>query len=541
MDTRTRTRPQGASADGIEADPGLYSVKVPTDPARLNTTTASFRVRLGAPVSPFIDSGPLTTLAAGEDTQPILIIPAFPALVGAGAPVVGGLAATDAPPARRKPRVTPITWTGGAAPALLDAVQQGGTGHTVLPRQQPADATQVMQRPLGFPDQADHADRADRAAADGREPGFRPRYGPGDEREFEPEYRSGGPREPGEAVRHAWYPGRRVDLGLVLLPLRLFLGGISIYAGFNKLCDPVYFDGGVRGSMMHWLQSLHPWPLARPLLDVALTHPVGSGLGVAFVEIVVGVLCVFGLWQRFAAAMGMVLAVVLLVTVSWRAAPVYNAPEIIYLAAWSPLLLAGAPLFSLDGRLAIEAWRRLGGERAPIWALRRRVLRRGFVVATLVTGSTLLLGSALGATVRSSQTVSTTTVQPGATALPTDYPNPMWPSSKPSAHGGAGGAGGAAAAKKATPSPDASPNASHHAAAKHHSAGSTGSTGSGSSSSGAGSQSSGTGTGSGSTRGSTGSGSGSGGSGSSAPTHHHSGSPSSAPTGSNGVLGGLLG
>ena len=548
MDTRTRTRPQGASAEGIEADPGLYSVKVPTDPARLNTTTASFRVRLGAPVSPFIDSGPLTSLAAGEDTQPILIIPAFPALVGAGAPVVGGLAADGAPPARRKPRVTPITWTGGAAPALLDAVQQGGTGHTVLPRQQPADATQVMQRPLGFPDQADYADQAeyadraeyadpaDRVAAGGREPGFRPRYGPGDNREFELEYRGGGPREPGEAVRHAWYPGRRVDLGLVLLPLRLFLGGISIYAGFNKLCDPVYFDGGARGSMMHWLQSLHPWPLARPLLDVALTHPVGSGLGVAFIQIVVGVLCVFGLWQRFAAAVGMVLAVVLLVTVSWRAAPVYNAPEIIYLAAWSPLLLAGAPLFSLDGRLAIEAWRRLGGERAPIWALRRRVLRRGFVVATLVTGSTLLLGSVLGATVRSSQTVSTTTVLPGATGLPTDYPNPMWPTSKPAAHGGAGGA---VAAKKATPSPDASPNASHHAA-KHHSTGSTGS-GLGSSSSGAGGQSSSTGTGSSSTGSGTGSGSGSGGSGSSAPTHHRSGSPSSTPTGSNGVLGGLLG
>ena len=543
MDTRTRTRPQGASAEGIEADPGLYSVKVPTDPARLNTTTASFRVRLGAPVSPFIDSGPLTALAAGEDTQPILIIPAFPALVGAGAPVVGGLASDDAPPPRRKPRVTPITWTGGAAPALLDAVQQGGTGHTVLPRQQPADATQVMQRPFGFPDQADHAAADGReyagagygagaggVGAEVREPGFRPRYGPGDDREFEPEYRSGGPREPGEAVRHAWYPGRRVDLGLVLLPLRLFLGGISIYAGFNKLCDPVYFDGGARGSMMHWLQSLHPWPLARPLLDMALTHPVGSGLGVAFVEIVVGVLCVFGLWQRFAAAVGMVLAVVLLVTVSWRAAPVYNAPEIIYLAAWSPLLLAGAPLFSLDGRLAIEAWRRLGGERAPIWALRRRVLRRGFVVATLVTGSTLLLGSMLGATVRSSQTVSTTTVLPGATALPTNYPNPMWPSSKPSAHGGA------TAAKKATPSPDASPNASHHAAAKHHSAGATGG---GTSGSGAGSRSSGTGTGSTGTR--SGTGSGSGGSGSSAPTHHHSGSPSSAPTGSNGVLGGLLG
>ena len=31
---------------------------------------------------------------------------------------------------------------------------------------------------------------------------------------------------------------------MVLLPLRIFLGFISIYAGMGKLCDPVYFDGG---------------------------------------------------------------------------------------------------------------------------------------------------------------------------------------------------------------------------------------------------------------------------------------------------------
>lgn len=59
--------------------------------------------------------------------------------------------------------------------------------------------------------------------------------------------------------RHARYPGRRVDLGLVLLPLRVVLGSLSVFAGFSKLCNPVYFDGGDRGSMMRWLASLHPW------------------------------------------------------------------------------------------------------------------------------------------------------------------------------------------------------------------------------------------------------------------------------------------
>ncbi len=42
------------------------------------------------------------------------------------------------------------------------------------------------------------------------------------------------------------FPGRRLNLGVVLLPLRVFLGSISVYSGMGKLCDPVYFDGGRR-------------------------------------------------------------------------------------------------------------------------------------------------------------------------------------------------------------------------------------------------------------------------------------------------------
>ena len=505
METRTPTRPQKAPAEGIDAEPGLYGVKVPTDPARLNTTTASFRVRLGAPVSPLFDA-PLMN----DDTQQ-LVVPGFPAVTSAGLPLFSAQQLAPAQSPRRKPRVTPITWTGGAAP-LLDAVRLGGS--PLLPRQQAPDAIQTLSRP--DPQYSPFQDYPLAAGADPRANRF-----------AEDEAYRLDPRDPAEPVRHAWYPGRRVDLGLVLLPLRLFLGGISIYAGFSKLCDPVYFDGGARGSMMHWLQSLHPWPLASPLLDQALTHPVGAGLGVAFAQIVVGVLCVVGLWQRLAAAVGMVLALLLLVTVSWRSGPVYDAPQIIYLAAWSPLLLAGAPLFSLDGRLAIEAWRRLG-ERAPVSRLRRRVLRRGFVVAVMVVGSTLLLGSALGAAVRGSRTV--TTVVPDSPGVPAQYPNPMWPTLTPSAHPG-GAVPAAHTHAPAKPHPTAKASATAAAHHRHHAGttgvGSTAAAGTGGGTTG---QSAGAGTGSGSTA--------------PAPTaghHHRTGSPTSGPSSGNGVLGGLLG
>ena len=195
-----------------------------------------------------------------------------------------------------------------------------------------------------------------------------------------------------------------MNLGVVLLPLRVFLGFISIYAGMGKLCDPVYFDGGKRGSMVKWLNSLHPWELAEPLRQFALQHPVGAGLVIAFLQVIVGVLTVLGLWQRVAAVVGALLSAALLVTVSWKTVPAYDAPDIIYLAAWSPLIIAGAPVYSIDGRLAGEAWRTLG-PRADIWELRRRVLRRGALVATVVVGLTLLIGSLLGGAVRDADRV----------------------------------------------------------------------------------------------------------------------------------------
>ncbi len=207
-----------------------------------------------------------------------------------------------------------------------------------------------------------------------------------------------------EPVRHAYYPDRRLNLGVVLLPLRVFLGFISIYAGMGKLCDPVYFDGGERGSMVKWLNSLHPWELAEPMRQFALQHPVGAGLLIAFFQVIVGVLTVLGLWQRAAAVAGAMLSGALILTVSWKTVPVYDAPDIIYLAAWSPLIIAGAPVYSIDSRLSGEAWRRLG-PRAEIWELRRRVLRRGAAVATVVAGLTLLVGSLLGGAVRDADRV----------------------------------------------------------------------------------------------------------------------------------------
>ncbi|MGH3311085.1 MAG: DoxX family membrane protein [Streptomyces sp.] len=417
---RPENTPRGSSSGFFDAEPVLSTVKVPSDPAQVIVTHASFRVQLAPPVTR------PTTIARSLQGSPLDHTDQLPALSGMTArpprraPVVWGARAeagdsgdqgltelmqtvrADAgrhgtEPAGSATQVLPRIEEGTLLPGPASGSGPGGSATVVAPRgPRPSETTQ--QQPLL------HGMWPAEGAFDGPQPGD---YDYQEQPDEDEEFDSAGPFGAG---RQAYYPGRRMNLGVVLLPLRIFLGFISIYAGVGKLCDPVYFDGGDRGSLVTWLRSLEPWTIASPLRDFALAHPVGSGLTVAFLQLIVGVLTMCGLWQRFAAAIGALLSAALLMTVSWSTVPAYEAPDIIYLAAWSPLIIAGAPVYSVDGRLATDAWRKLG-PRAGIRDLRRRVLRRGTVIATVVVGLALLTGSTLGGAVRSSQTA--TVPEPG--------------------------------------------------------------------------------------------------------------------------------
>ncbi|NEB03833.1 DoxX family protein [Streptomyces sp. SID13726] len=410
VDTRTPRTPTGGRSSGFDSGfddaPALSMVKVPSDPAQIIVNHASFRVQLGASTRRAAQSPRIArNLSAAEDT--------------ARMPVAGA-------PARRRP----VVWSGKSAPddtgahRLLQAVRGGSVGHAEPPAAD-AGATQVIPRidvDRGY--EADYDDELAQTmetpvvgaqrSYDGDGTRLLPNMATVGSADDEPAYADRDFEDTGEGrslrrqgdepARHAYYPGRRMNLGVVLLPLRIFLGFISIYAGMGKLCDPVYFDGGKRGSMVKWLNTLHPWEVAEPLRQFALQHPVGSGLVIAFLQVIVGVLTILGCWQRVAAVVGAGLSAALLVTVSWKSVPAYDTPDIIYLAAWSPLIIAGAPVYSIDGRLAGSAWRRLG-PRSDIWELRRYVLRRGALITAIVTGLTLLLGSVLGGAVRDADRV----------------------------------------------------------------------------------------------------------------------------------------
>ncbi|WP_371661585.1 DoxX family membrane protein [Streptomyces sp. NBC_00280] len=422
VDTRTPRTPTGDRSSGYDDAPALSMVKVPSDPAQVIVNHASFRVQLGASTRRAAPSARVARhLGASEDTARI--------------PVAGAGGATAV---RRR---APVVWSGKSAPddtgahRLLQAVRGSSVRHGEQPPTADAGATQVIPRideeldyagstldqtvetPIVGSQRTHGSDRLlpnMRTTGSAYEEAGYGQSGYGDDEfgyESDEAYerdadgrRTGARRHPNDPVRHAYYPGRRMNLGVVLLPLRIFLGFISIYAGMGKLCDPVYFDGGKRGSMMKWLNTLHPWEVAEPLRQFALQHPVGSGLVIAFLQVIVGVLTILGLWQRVAAVGGAMLSAALLVTVSWKSVPVYDAPDIIYLAAWSPLIIAGAPVYSIDGRLAGSAWRRLG-PRTDIWELRSYVLRRGALVTAVVIGLTLLIGSLLGGAVRDADRV----------------------------------------------------------------------------------------------------------------------------------------
>ncbi|MEU4213410.1 DoxX family protein [Streptomyces sp. NPDC026206] len=464
VDTRTPRTPTGGSSSGHDDQPALNMVKVPSDPAQVIVNHLSFRVQLARPPR-------AVRYAGGVDTARL------PSVKSSGAK-----------------RRAPLVWSGRTAPGdsastqLLQAVRDSGAGH---PAAGDAGATQVLPR-ISVDDGPPTTVIGPRGPAEATGTpllhGVRPTHSAYDEEQYDyPEFDEQDPDEYDElgqsradSVRHAYYPGRRMNLGVVLLPLRIFLGLISVYAGMGKLCDPVYFDGGKRGSMVGWLTQLHPWPLASPLRDLALSHPVGAGLTVAFLQVVVGILTIFGLWQRLAASIGALLSAVLLVTVSWQSAPAYDAPDIIYLAAWSPLVIAGAPFYSLDGRLAGEAWRRLG-PRATLWDLRRRVLRRSTVMATVLVGIALLAGSMLGGAVRSSRVAEAPgTPAPPANSLP-GSPLPQRPSSSTprGSHGPAvAGTPKPSASNRKAPTPAATPPAPGAARTPASSAGSAGQPGS---------------------------------------------------------------
>lgn len=201
-----------------------------------------------------------------------------------------------------------------------------------------------------------------------------------------------------------------VTPALALLPLRLFLGGTFVYAGIQKLSDPGFLHQDAPtyiGTQLHGFADGTPggW-----LLDPAIAHPELAGVGVALLEIVIGVLVLLGFLTRLAAAAGLALNLLLFLTATWHTSPFFLGSDIVFVFAWLPLVLSGAEgqptIHDLLVRrsLGLRARRVRGHEIAVPKLQRSGVLSRrallahalgvtGLVTALAAAASTLARGS----------------------------------------------------------------------------------------------------------------------------------------------------
>ena len=144
------------------------------------------------------------------------------------------------------------------------------------------------------------------------------------------------------------HDGRRAEteaqrFGWALFPVRLFLGLTFIYGGVQKLSDPGFLHPGAPTYIGTQLRGFaHGAPGGFLLRAFAIPHPGLAGVGVALVEIAVGLLVTTGLLTRPAAAVGLLLNLVLFLTNSWHTYPYFLGSDIVFVFAWLPFTVVGA-------------------------------------------------------------------------------------------------------------------------------------------------------------------------------------------------------
>jgi thiosulfate dehydrogenase [quinone] large subunit len=142
-----------------------------------------------------------------------------------------------------------------------------------------------------------------------------------------------------------------------LLVLRAFLGVTFTFAGLQKLTNRGFFNATTPGSFQQQLRgSILTSPLHH-LLNPALHASTAVALVISFGELAVGLGTLLGLFGRIAATGGMLLSLSFFLTVSFNDNPYYYGPDIVFLFAWTPFILAGSGAWSLDAVFARRAER----------------------------------------------------------------------------------------------------------------------------------------------------------------------------------------
>ncbi|MGA2529262.1 MAG: Rieske 2Fe-2S domain-containing protein [Acidimicrobiales bacterium] len=218
------------------------------------------------------------------------------------------------------------------------------------------------------------------------------------------------------------------------LVLRAFLGVTFTYAGLQKLANRFFFNAANPGSIQSQLHASIATSPIGALLRPAAHVAVLVGLLIAVAELAVGLGTLLGLFGRIAAAGGMVLSLILFLSVSFNTTPYFYGSDIVFLFAWTPLVIAGSGAWSLDDALARRDADELATATASQGAAaldRRAALRKLGVSAAfgsfaVVTGAmTAAVGRMFSSAAKSTSSTPTlppSTTQPGATTGGTSSP-----------------------------------------------------------------------------------------------------------------------
>jgi len=148
-------------------------------------------------------------------------------------------------------------------------------------------------------------------------------------------------------------PGDRW-VGLVALPLRLFLGLIFTAAAIEKITDPGFFNPAGATYIGKQLQGFvaDGSPLSFVITPLAIPNAQLFGWMMTIGELLVGLATIFGLFTRLAAVGGLLISLTLWLTAGWNAYPFYSGSDLPYAFGWLTTLLAGGGLYSLDALIA---------------------------------------------------------------------------------------------------------------------------------------------------------------------------------------------
>ena len=185
--------------------------------------------------------------------------------------------------------------------------------------------------------------------------------------------------------------------------LRAFLGVTFTFAGLQKLANPNFFSATAPGSFEQQVKGAIITSPLHHLLSPALQAPTLIAVLISLGEIAVGIGTLLGLFGRVAALGGMALSLTFFLVVSFNDNPYYYGPDIVFLFAWTPLVLGGSGAHSVDALLSSRARAmarpRVDGVRRPsATALRQaaELERRAFVqkvgAASMAAAFTLIFG-----------------------------------------------------------------------------------------------------------------------------------------------------